>query len=137
MDRIDAMKVFVAALDEGSLAGAGRRLGKSRAAVSRAITFLEDHVDAQLPYRTIRSIRLSEAGDQLTREGTEHGTDHVTREQKAAIHKGVDQVLSDVLKKPPEWTCVVFQEVEMETWGWGGMPVAEYRKRLKAREDKP
>ena len=27
MDRIDAMKVFVSAVDEGSLAGAGRRLG--------------------------------------------------------------------------------------------------------------
>jgi len=26
MDRIDAMKVFVAALDEGSLAGAARKL---------------------------------------------------------------------------------------------------------------
>jgi DNA-binding transcriptional LysR family regulator len=26
MDRIDAMKVFVAAVEEGSLAGAGRRL---------------------------------------------------------------------------------------------------------------
>jgi hypothetical protein len=31
MDRIDAMKVFVAALDEGSLAGAGRKLGRSPA----------------------------------------------------------------------------------------------------------
>ena len=44
MDRIDAMKVFVAALDEGSLAGAGRKLGRSPAAVSRAIAFLEAHV---------------------------------------------------------------------------------------------
>jgi DNA-binding transcriptional LysR family regulator len=41
MDRIDAMKVFVAALDEGSLAGAGRKLGRSPAAVSRAVAFLE------------------------------------------------------------------------------------------------
>lgn len=32
MDRIDAMKVFIAALDEGSLAGAGRLLGRSPAA---------------------------------------------------------------------------------------------------------
>src|SRR5260221_414399 len=46
MDRIDAMKVFMAALDEGSLAGAARRLGKSPAAVSRAIAFLENHVGA-------------------------------------------------------------------------------------------
>ncbi|MGJ7525569.1 LysR family transcriptional regulator [Variovorax sp. GB1P17] len=63
MDRIDAMKVFVAALDEGSLAGAGRKLGKSPAAVSRAIAFLETHVGTELLHRTTRSIRLSEAGE--------------------------------------------------------------------------
>jgi DNA-binding transcriptional LysR family regulator len=38
MDRIDAMKIFVAALDEGSLSGSGRKLGRSPAAVSRAMT---------------------------------------------------------------------------------------------------
>lgn len=70
---------------------------------------------------------------QVTREGTEPGVDHVTAEQKAAIFKGMSQVLFDVLGKPPEWTWVVFQEVEMEDWGWGGMPVAEYRKLLAAR----
>lgn len=63
MDRIDAMKVFVAALDEGSLAGAGRKLGKSPAAVSRAIAFLEAHVGIDLLHRTTRSIKLSEAGE--------------------------------------------------------------------------
>jgi len=63
MDRIDAMKVFVMALDEGSLAGAGRKLGRSPAAVSRAIAFLEAHVGAELLHRTTRSIRLSEAGE--------------------------------------------------------------------------
>ena len=63
MDRIDAMKVFVAALDEGSLAAAGRRLGKSPAAVSRAIAFLENHVGTELLHRTTRTIRLSEAGE--------------------------------------------------------------------------
>ncbi|MFT0170328.1 LysR family transcriptional regulator [Paraburkholderia mimosarum] len=63
MDRIDAMKVFVATLDEGSLAGAGRRLGRSPAAVSRAIAFLEAHTGTPLLYRTTRTIRLSEAGE--------------------------------------------------------------------------
>ena len=62
MDRIDAMKVFVATIDEGSLAGAGRKLGRSPAAVSRAIAFLEEHVGTQLLHRTTRSIKLSEAG---------------------------------------------------------------------------
>jgi DNA-binding transcriptional LysR family regulator len=63
VDRIDAMKVFVAALDEGSLAGAGRKLGKSPAAVSRAIAFLEAQLGAPLLHRTTRSLKLSEAGE--------------------------------------------------------------------------
>ena len=63
MDRIDAMKVFVAALDEGSLAGAGRKLGRSPAAVSRAMAFLEGHVGMQLLHRTTRSSKLSEVGE--------------------------------------------------------------------------
>ena len=63
MDRLDAMKVFVAALDEGSLAGASRKTGRSPAAVSRAIAFLEAHVGVPLLHRTTRSIKLSEAGE--------------------------------------------------------------------------
>jgi DNA-binding transcriptional LysR family regulator len=63
MDRIEAMRVFVTALDEGSLAGAGRKLQRSPAAVSRAIAFLEHHVGAELLHRTTRSISLSEAGE--------------------------------------------------------------------------
>src|SRR5688572_18128250 len=63
MDRIDAMKVFIAALDEGSLAGAGRLLRRLPASVSRAVAFLEAHVGVELLHRTSRSIRLSEAGE--------------------------------------------------------------------------
>jgi DNA-binding transcriptional LysR family regulator len=63
VDRLDAMKVFVAVLDEGSLAGAGRRLNRSPAAVSRAIAFLEEHVGTELLHRTTRSLKLSEAGE--------------------------------------------------------------------------
>ena len=63
MDRIDAMKVFVAALDEGSLAAAGRKLGRSPAAVSRAVAFLEAHVGAErspaaLMSASSRSLRI-------------------------------------------------------------------------------
>jgi len=57
------MKVFVSALDEGSLSGAGRKLGRSPAAVSRAIAFLETRVGAELLHRTTRSIKMSEAGE--------------------------------------------------------------------------
>ncbi len=63
MDRIDAMKVFVTALDEGSLAAAGRKLGRSPAAVSRAIAFLETCVGAELLHRTTRALKTSGAGE--------------------------------------------------------------------------
>lgn len=63
MDRLDAMRVFVTTLDEGSLAGAGRRLGRSPAAVTRAIAFLESHVGNELLHRTTRKMRLTDAGE--------------------------------------------------------------------------
>jgi len=63
MDRIDAMKVFVETLDQGSLASAGRKLGRSPASVSRAIAFLEARVGAELLHRTTRSIKMSQVGE--------------------------------------------------------------------------
>jgi DNA-binding transcriptional LysR family regulator len=63
MDRIEAMSIFITALDEGSLAAAARRLKRSPAAVSRAIAFLEARVGAQLLHRTTRSMVFSEAGE--------------------------------------------------------------------------
>ncbi len=72
---------------------------------------------------------------QVTREGVEPGVDHVTPEQKAAVYKGVSQVLQDVLGKPPEWTWIVFQEVEMENWGQGGMPLEAYRRQRAAKAE--
>ncbi|MBY5749866.1 LysR family transcriptional regulator [Rhizobium leguminosarum] len=62
MDRIDAMKVFVTAVEEGSLAGAARRLKRSPTAISRALGLLEQHVGVELLHRTTRSLKLSEAG---------------------------------------------------------------------------
>jgi DNA-binding transcriptional LysR family regulator len=63
MDRLDAMKVFVTALDEGSLAGAGRKLSRSAAAVSRAISFLEAYTGSQLLHRTTRVLKPSATGE--------------------------------------------------------------------------
>ena len=63
MDRIDAMKVFVTAVDEGSLAGAARRLKRSPTAVSRALSFLEARLGVELLHRTTRTLKLSEAGE--------------------------------------------------------------------------
>jgi 4-oxalocrotonate tautomerase len=68
---------------------------------------------------------------QVTREGNRPGVDHVTADQKAAIYKGISQLLLDVLDKPLDRTWVIFQEVELEDWSQGGLPLPEYR-RLKS-----
>ena len=62
---------------------------------------------------------------QITREGT-------TAEQKAALIKGATDLLADVLNKPPAWTFVVIQEVDLENWGAGGLPALEYRQQQAA-----
>jgi 4-oxalocrotonate tautomerase len=66
---------------------------------------------------------------QVTREGSGSGRNAVTAEEKATLIAGVSQLLLDVLHKPLEATFVVIEEVETEDWGWGGLPVLEYRKR--------
>ena len=57
------MTAFVGAVDEGSLAGASRRLGCSPAAVTRAINGLERLFGTRLLHRTTRAIKLTEAGE--------------------------------------------------------------------------
>ena len=68
---------------------------------------------------------------QVTREGSNAGVDHVTADQKAAIYKGISQLLLDVLGKPFDRTWVHFQEVELEDWSVGGLPITEYREQAK------
>ena len=65
---------------------------------------------------------------QITREG---GT---TPEQKAELIRGTTQLLQDVLGKDPDSTFVVIDEVDLENWGAGGLPVVEWRARRAARQ---
>jgi DNA-binding transcriptional LysR family regulator len=62
MDQLDALRAFIAALDEGSLAGAGRRLGRSPAAMTRTLAALEVRAGIRLFERSTRRLRLTEAG---------------------------------------------------------------------------
>ena len=64
-----------------------------------------------MPYVNIR----------ITREGA-------TEAQKAELIGGVTDLLSNVLGKNPSTTVVVIDEVEMENWGIGGLPVEQYRQ---------
>ncbi|MDR0805248.1 MAG: 4-oxalocrotonate tautomerase family protein [Enterobacteriaceae bacterium] len=60
----------------------------------------------------------------ITKEGA-------TTEQKRLLIEGVTQLLVDVLNKNPQTTVVVIDEVEMDNWGIGGIPVTQLRKNSK------
>ncbi len=61
----------------------------------------------------------------ITREGG------VTPAQKAELIKGATELLQRVLNKSPATTFVVIDEVELENWGIGGLPVEDYRRQAK------
>ncbi|MCB5167960.1 4-oxalocrotonate tautomerase family protein [Streptomyces bambusae] len=57
----------------------------------------------------------------ITREGA-------TAEQKAQVIAGITDLLGKVLGKSPATTFVVIDEVALEDWGIGGLPVDAYRR---------
>ena len=65
----------------------------------------------------------------ITREGGPNGTGP-TPEEKAELIKGTTDLLTRVLNKTPSTTVVVIDEVALEDWGIGGLPVPEFRKQL-------
>ena len=65
----------------------------------------------------------------ITREGTSPDRNAPTAEDKARVIKGVSEVLLDVLGKPLDSTFVTIEEVDLDNWGWGGLPALEFRRR--------
>lgn len=70
-----------------------------------------------MPYVNIR----------ITREGA-------TPAQKAELIGGVTALLQRVLGKNPATTVVTIDEVDMDNWGIGGLPVLDYRAAQAANE---
>lgn len=62
MDALRRITCFVAAVDGGSIAAAGRRLGISASAASQNIARLESELGARLLRRTTRQLALTESG---------------------------------------------------------------------------
>ena len=67
------------------------------------------------------SLAMPYVNIKITKEGA-------SAEQKAALIKGVTDLLVRVLNKNPATTFVVIDEVEKENWGIAGVPVDEFRK---------
>ncbi|MGC0055349.1 LysR family transcriptional regulator [Brucella pituitosa] len=65
MDRLDAMRVFIAVAEEESFARAARRLGMSAPVATRAVGALEERLGARLFSRTTRIVRLTQAGERF------------------------------------------------------------------------
>src|SRR6266550_5577742 len=64
-DDLDGMAVFVAVAETKGFRAAGQRLHISGSAVSQTLRRLEDRLGVALVQRTTRSVRLTEAGEQL------------------------------------------------------------------------
>ena len=62
MDRLDAMSLFVATAEAGSLSAAGRRAGMPLATVSRKLSDLEKHLGTRLLNRSTRRLTLTDSG---------------------------------------------------------------------------
>ena len=60
----------------------------------------------------------------ITREG-----EPVTAEQKAALIKGVTDLLVEVIQRGPTTTVVVIDEVDMDNYGVGGESIKVRRMR--------
>ncbi|KFB89789.1 transcriptional regulator [Serratia grimesii] len=93
MDRLDELAIFVAVIQHGSLAAAGRKLRRSAPAITRAIASLEQRFGARLVERTTRRLAPTEAGLRLVERA------HVLlHEYQAAVLDTVDTQLTGLLR---------------------------------------
>lgn len=88
MDRLDELAIFVAVVQHGSLAAAGRKLRRSAPAVTRAIASLEQRFGARLVERTTRRLAPTEAGLRLAERAHLLLTDY----QAAVLHTADTQL---------------------------------------------
>ena len=89
MDTLTRMRAFVAVADAGGYSAAARKIGKSKALLSKYVRELEDEVGALLLNRTTRQISLTRAGEVYLRRGSEliaeiDGLGDLVRDQTAA-----------------------------------------------------
>lgn len=68
MDKLDAMAVLVAVVQEGGFAAAARRLGLSPSVVTRAVGELEKTLNVRLLTRSTRVVKVTEAGERYAQD---------------------------------------------------------------------
>lgn len=94
MDRIEAMRAFVAVVAEGSFTRAAERLEMSPQLVSKYVSQLEAHLGVRLCNRTTRKVNLTEAGSRYSQRAQQVLYDIDDMEnQLGDLHKGAQGVL--------------------------------------------
>lgn len=85
MDRLDELRLFLAVLESGGLAAAGRRLGHSPPAVTRMLAGLEARLGVRLIERTTRQIAATDAGRRLAEQARRLLADYAEAIEGAAL----------------------------------------------------
>jgi DNA-binding transcriptional LysR family regulator len=71
MDTLTRMRTFVEVVDEGGFSAAARKLGRSKALISKYVKELEDELGTRLMNRTTRRLSLTELGQAYYRDAGE------------------------------------------------------------------
>ncbi|MBF0340584.1 MAG: LysR family transcriptional regulator [Magnetococcales bacterium] len=85
MDRLAFMETFVRVVESGSFAAAARKGGVSRAAVSKYIEALEEHLGARLLNRTTRRLHLTVEGE-VYYQRCRHILEEIGEAEEAVTH---------------------------------------------------
>jgi DNA-binding transcriptional LysR family regulator len=96
MDRLETVEIFVAVAEAGSFIGAARRLGRSPAAMTRAVAALENRLGIRLFNRTTRAVALTDAGARYLERARRALTEFSDFELSAAGEQQVPQGLLTV-----------------------------------------
>src|SRR5260370_14586597 len=90
MDRLDAMAIFIAVVDEGGFAAASRKLKISPPVVTRAVSDLEAMMGVRLLTRTTRIVRITDVGERYASDCRRILADIAETEEAAAgTHRSV------------------------------------------------
>lgn len=93
MDRLDELAIFVAVVQQGSLAAAGRKLRRSAPAITRAIAALEQRFGTRLVERTTRRLAPTEAGVRLLERAQQ-----LLQDYQAVVQDTAEAQLSGLLR---------------------------------------
>jgi len=88
-EQLKSMVVFAQVVEQGSLSGAAKHIGLSRAVVSYHIKKLESHLGIKLLNRSTRSIALTEAGSEYYQRC------RIIAEQASAAHQQIENIKNE------------------------------------------